>query len=261
MLESNKLQFINTHSHVYTDAFDNDRNEVISRAIEHGITKILLPDIDSEHRERVLTLAKEYPENCIPMLGIHPTSVKENYKQEITLLEKALQENTVKAIGEIGIDLYWDTTFYKEQVEVLIHQIKLAQSYQLPIVIHVRNAFTEIFEVLESLKIEKYNGVFHCFSGNIDDALKAIDLGFYLGIGGVVTYKKSGLDEVVNAISLEHIVLETDDPWLPPVPYRGKRNEPSYLIPIAEKVAEIKQCTLEVVAEITSNNAIKLFDL
>lgn len=255
------MNFINTHSHVYTDAFDSDRNEVIQRAIEQGITKILLPDIDSEHRERVLTLAKQYPDVCIPMLGIHPTSVKENYKQELALLEQALQENTVIAIGEIGIDLYWDTTFYKEQVEVLIHQIKLAQIYQLPIVIHVRNAFNEIFEVLESLKIEKYKGVFHCFSGNIDDALKAIDLGFYLGIGGVVTYKKSGLDEVVNAISLEHIVLETDDPWLPPVPYRGKRNEPSYIIPIAEKVAEIKQCPLQEVAEITSNNTIKLFDL
>lgn len=255
------MNFINTHSHVYTDAFDNDRNVVISRAIELGITKIVLPDIDSEHRARVLNLAKEYPENCIPMLGIHPTSVKENYKQELALLEQALQENTVIAIGEIGIDLYWDTTFYKEQVEVLIHQIKLAQTYQLPIVIHVRNAFTEIFEVLESLKIEKYKGVFHCFSGNIDDALKAIDLGFYLGIGGVVTYKKSGLDDIVKAISLDHIVLETDDPWLPPVPYRGKRNEPSYIISIAEKVAEIKQCALQEVAEITSNNAIKLFDL
>lgn len=255
------MQFINTHSHVYTEAFDLDRDEMISRAISKGITTILLPDIDSTERARLEEVTKKYPSICLPMLGVHPTSIKKNYKQELDVLENLLTTNKYIGIGEIGIDLYWDKTFIKEQIEAFTYQIHLANTYNLPVAIHVRNSFNEIFTTLDSIKNINYKGVFHCFSGNLEQSYKAIDLGFSLGIGGVVTYKKSGLDEIIQKIPLEHIVLETDDPWLPPVPYRGQRNEPSYIIEIAEKIATIKQLNISKVAEITTSNSKLLFSL
>ena len=255
------MNLINTHSHVYAEQFEVDRIDVVNRAIENGVSKILLPDIDSTYREKVIALSQQFPKVCYPMFGIHPTSIKENFKEELMLLEQSLKQYRVIAIGEIGIDLYWDKTFLFQQIEAFVYQMQLANQYKLPVVIHVRDAFDEIFVALKSLNEKKFFGVFHCFSGNVDEAIKAIDLGFMLGIGGVLTYKKSGLEEVVKDIPIEHIVLETDDPWLSPVPFRGKRNEPSYLIHIAQKLAEIKNCSVEEIARITTQNAEKLFKI
>ena len=255
------MHFINTHSHVYSQQFNSDRDIVIKRAIQAGISHILLPDIDAENRPLLDSVAAKYPNYCIPMLGVHPTSVSENYKQELDAFDAAIQKKQICAIGEIGLDLYWDTTYYEQQKIVCSHQIHAAYERKLPIVIHVRKAFPHIFELLESLPYSKYNGVFHCFSGSIKDAYKAIEMGFLLGIGGVLTYKKSGLAELVREFGLEHIILETDDPWLPPVPFRGKRNEPAYLIHIADCLANTLDCSLEDVANVTSKNARNLFQL
>jgi len=261
LLKETKMKLINTHSHVYTEKFNADRKEVIERAVQTGVTKILLPDIDIENRTDVFALANKYPEVCFPMAGIHPTSVKENYKEELTALEECLKNNKVCALGEMGIDLYWDKTFLQEQIIVFKRQVELANQYNLPLVIHVRDAFDEVFSVLQEIGQKNYKGVFHCFTGNVEQANTAIAFGFKLGVGGVLTYKKSGLDKVFAEVSLEHLVLETDDPWLSPSPHRGKRNEPSYLIHIAEKLAEVKECSLEEIAEITTQNAINLFNL
>lgn len=252
---------IDTHAHTYLKEFDHDRKESIERAISAGVQKILLPNIDSTSIDDMLKLSSEFPEICLPMMGLHPTSVDENYEFELNLVETWLKKQKFIAIGEIGMDLYWDKTFVEQQKICFKHQLELANKYNLPVAIHIRKAFDETFAVLKQLNQAKFSGVFHCFGGDLRQAHKAIEAGFYLGIGGVVTYKNAGLQEVIKEIPLENLVLETDAPFLTPVPHRGKRNESSYLQNIAEKIAEIKNISAEKVGEITSENANKLFKL
>ena len=218
-----------THTHLYAEEFTSDLDLLISEAMEQGIQRFFLPNIDSTSNDAMLAIEKKYPLNCFAMMGLHPCSVKENWKEELAFVEKQLKERSFAGIGEIGIDLYWDKTFVKEQEEVFRKQIILANHYRLPIVIHSRESFEEIIKILLDEKKKKPFGIFHCFTGNADQAKRAIGLGFYLGIGGVVTFKNSGLDKVVAEIDLQHLVLETDAPYLAPVPFRGKRNVPAYL--------------------------------
>lgn len=250
---------IDTHTHLYSEEFDQDRDAAITRCLENGINKLYLPNVDSESIPRMLDLEKTYPEVCIAMMGLHPCSVKENYKEELTIVKEWLDKRYFVAVGEIGIDLYWDKTFINEQIEAFNLQMDWAIEKNIPIVIHCRDAFDEIFEVL-SKRDKLPIGIFHCFSGNLEQANKIIDLGgFKLGIGGVLTFKNSGLDKVVEQIDLKHLVLETDSPYLAPMPHRGKRNESSYTKLVAEKLAAIKNCSLEEIAEITTQNAKEVF--
>lgn len=249
-----------THTHLYSEQFKEDIDEVVQKAINLGISRFFLPNIDSGYTAALLALAKKYPDNMFPMMGLHPCSVKADYQQELTHVEKMLSEHQVVAIGEIGIDLYWDKTFFKEQQVAFRHQIRLAKANNLPFVIHCRDAFDEIFEILDEENDENMRGIFHCFTGTLEQAEKIIAYGgFKLGIGGVVTFKNAGLDKVVEQINLEHLVLETDAPYLAPVPYRGKRNESAYIIEIATKVANLKQVSLEEVAKITTSNSKTVF--
>jgi TatD DNase family protein len=252
--------FVDTHSHLYLEEFNLDRDDTIRRAINSGTLKMLLPNIDSSSWEPMLQLCRQFPNNCYPMAGLHPTSVNaETVESELSEVGMRLQTEEFVAIGEIGIDLYWDRTFLMEQEEALNWQLLLARKYKLPVVIHMRNSFDEIWKVLEPLTGKGLTGVFHCFSGNLEQAHKVIDAGFMLGIGGVVTFKNSGLQDVVKAIGLDHLVLETDSPYLAPMPYRGQRNESSYIPIIAAKIAEITGKPLQKVAAITTENANKLF--
>ncbi|HSG68066.1 MAG TPA: TatD family hydrolase [Bacteroidales bacterium] len=252
---------IDTHTHLYLNAFDDDREEMVNRAIATGVKYMFLPNIDSTSVKGMHALANKFPENCFPMMGLHPTSVKENYREELALVEKLLGEITYWGIGETGIDLYWDKTYYREQVEAFNRQIDLAIAYDLPLVIHARESFREIFRVLENRDIKGLRGVFHCFTGSSDEANRAIKLGFMLGIGGVLTYNKSGLDKVVEEVGLEHLILETDAPFLPPVPHRGKRNESAYVLHVADRMAEVLGKPLDEVASATTANACELFNL
>ncbi len=250
-----------THTHIYYETDEEKLELQIQKCKANGIQRLFLPNVDSASMPLVLGLSEKYPETCFPMLGLHPCDVKENYEDELSQIHQAVKNNKVFAIGEIGMDLYWDKTFIKEQKNAFRTQIAWAKELDLPIVIHCRDAFDEVFEVLEDLKDEKLRGIFHCFTGNLEQAQKAIQLNFYLGIGGVLTYKKAGLAEVIQDIDLQHIVLETDAPYLAPVPYRGKPNESAYLIHIAEKLADIKGLSLEEIAEITTSNSIKVFGI
>lgn len=251
--------FIDTHTHLYADEFNTDRATMIERAIASGINKFYLPNIDSTSIEGMLDLEKTYPGICMPMMGLHPCSVNERVEQELKTVEEWLNKREFSAIGEIGIDLYWDKTFFEEQKTAFKTQIDWALKFNYPIVIHCREAFDEIYDILSAYRILP-KGIFHCFSGNFEQAQKIIALNvFKLGIGGVVTFKNSGLDKVVEQTDLKHLVLETDSPYLAPVPYRGKRNESAYLIKVAEKIAELKQISIEKVAEITSANADEIF--
>jgi TatD DNase family protein len=255
------MEFIDTHSHLYAEEFDGDRKNAIERCIENGIKKICLPNVDSQSIERMIKLETEFPENCFSMMGLHPCSVNQNFQSEIANVKSWLDKRNFIAIGEIGIDLYWDKTFVKEQIYCFEKQINLALQYNLPIVIHCRDAFDEIYEVLKKFTVLP-KGIFHCFSGTLHQANQIIELeNFKLGIGGVLTFKNSGLDEVVKNIDLKHLVLETDSPYLAPAPYRGKRNESSYLQIIAEKLATIKNKTIDEIAEITTENALQIFNL
>ncbi len=251
--------FIDTHTHLYSEEFNADRANVIKKAISAGVTKLYLPNIDSSSVEGMLELEKTYPENCFPMMGLHPCSVNENVEAELTLVEEWLSKRKFSAVGEIGLDLYWDKTFFELQKMAFQKQIDWAMHYDLPIVIHCRDAFDEIFEILTAnQKLPK--GIFHCFSGTLEQAQKLISFNkFKLGIGGVVTFKNSGLDKVVELIDMKHLVLETDSPYLAPVPFRGKRNESGYLMMIAEKVAQLKNSSIAEVAEITTKNAEEIF--
>jgi TatD DNase family protein len=251
--------FIDTHTHLYSEEFNADRANVIKKAISAGVTKLYLPNIDSTSIDGMLALEKEYPQNCFPMMGLHPCSVNENVEAELNLVGDWLAKRKFSAVGEIGIDLYWDKTFFEQQKMAFKKQIDWALQYDLPIVIHCRDAFDEIFEILTAYpKLPK--GIFHCFSGNLEQANKIIEhTQFKLGIGGVVTFKNSGLDKVVEQIDMKHLVLETDSPYLAPVPFRGKRNESGYLIMVAEKVAQIKNSSIAEVAEITTKNAEEIF--
>ena len=255
------MNIIDTHTHLYLDQFKQDIDNVISRAKENGVKKFVFPAIDSSHFQDMHDLQNKYPKEIYLMSGLHPTDVKENYKDELDFVVNSLKTNNYVAIGEIGIDLYWDKSFLKQQQEAFRFQIRLAIKNDLPIVIHCRKAFDEIFEILDKENCNKLRGVFHCFTGNIDQANKAIGLGFFLGIGGVVTFKNGGIDKFLHKIDLKNIVLETDSPYLSPVPFRGKRNESSYLIYILEKLSEIYGISKEKIAEITSKNAEKVFRL
>lgn len=252
---------IDTHAHLYLSEFDEDRSNAVINAQKQGVEKILLPNIDSTSIPGLKALAAEFPRQCLPMMGLHPTSVKSNYLEELQIAYNELQQNQYIAIGEVGIDLYWDTTFYPEQVNALKTQIQWSREFNLPLVIHSRNSMDEILNVFDEENPETLKVVFHCYSGNLEQAKKITGWGFYLGIGGVVTYKKSGLDQIVKEIPLEYLVLETDAPFLSPVPYRGKRNESAYIPNIAEKIAEIKHCSQQDVAQATTLNAINLFNL
>lgn len=250
-----------THTHIYYQAGTEKLQEQVQRCLDNQITKLFLPNVDSASIKPVMETVAAYPEHCFPMLGLHPCSVKENYKGELAIIEKALAEHKVYAIGEIGLDLYWDKTTLAIQKEAFKIQVSWAKSLGLPIDIHCREAFDELFELLEELQDDKLFGILHCFTGTLEQAHKAIDLGFALGIGGVVTFKKAGLDLVVKQIDLQHIVLETDAPYLAPSPYRGKENESSYLYHIAEKVADLHEMSIADLAKITTENATRIFGI
>lgn len=250
-----------THTHLYASEFDTDRKQVVESAIASGVKKFFLPNIDSSSVEGMIALCNQFPENCFPMMGLHPTSVKENYEEELQKLKLFFSKRKMYAVGEIGIDLYWDKTFFAQQQQAFETQIKWANEFSLPIVIHSRNSFNEIVEVLQKNKKENPHGIFHCFSGSKEQAEKAISLGFKLGIGGVLTYKNSGLGQAIADIEMKHLVLETDSPYLTPVPYRGKRNESGYITLVAQKLAEIKNISIEEVAEITNANAVEVFGI
>lgn len=255
------MHWIDTHTHLYLEQFDDDRDEMISRAIAAGVDTMLLPNIDADSLEPMLRLCDQYPTHCFPMLGLHPTSVKEDVKEQLTTLEKMLGKQNFCGIGEIGIDLYWDKTFVDAQVMAFRAQMEWAKGLNLPVAIHTRDAFPMILDLVESAQDGRLKGVFHCFTGGIEEADRIMDLGMMMGIGGVLTYKKSTLPEVVRHVPVEYLLLETDSPFLPPVPHRGKRNESSYLIETAIKLAEIKQLSLEELAAETSKNADILFNI
>lgn len=253
------MTIIDTHCHLYVKAFTNDIDAVVERAVAEGVEKFYLPAIDSTETESMLALEARFPDKCIAMMGLHPCSVKEDYKAELAHVEEWLAKRRFVAVGEIGLDFYWDKTFTAQQYEAFRQQIEWALQYDVPIVIHTRNAMQETINVVKEYKQRGLRGIFHCFSGSYESAVQIIDAGFYLGIGGVLTYKNAGLPEVLAKIGLEHMVLETDAPYLTPVPFRGKRNESSYLKYVIEKLAETKGEPLDTVAAITTANAQKIF--
>ena len=250
-----------THTHLYSEEFDQDRDEMIQRAISVGVSRFFIPAIDSTCSASMYELEKNYPDNVFLMMGLHPTYVKENYLNELLHVENELCKRKFYAIGEIGIDLYWDKTHLEEQQIAFRSQIRLAKKYKLPIVIHCREAFDEIFQILEDEKSEDLFGIFHCFTGTYEQALKAISYNMKLGIGGVVTFKNGKIDQFLNQIDLKHIVLETDSPYLAPIPYRGKRNESSYLTAVVEKLAQIYNLSTNEIAAITTENSKAIFGI
>jgi len=250
-----------THTHLYSTQFDEDRHKMMQRALDNGVTRFFIPAIDSSYTEAMLDLEKEFSKYVFLMMGLHPTSVKENYQDELNLVKEWLDKRKFYAVGEIGIDLYWDKSFLQQQQDAFKKQIIWAKEKKLPIVIHCRDAFDEIFEVLDDVKDDKLYGIFHCFTGNLAQAKRAIDFNMKLGIGGVVTFKNGGIDKFLNEIALENIVLETDSPYLAPTPYRGKRNESSYIINVLHKLVDIYNLTAQEIAEITTQNSKKVFGI
>lgn len=249
-----------THTHLYSKDFDPDRAGLIETAIKSGIKRFFLPNVDSESIPGMFQMEKQFPDNCFAMMGLHPCSVNATYQDELQVVKHWLNKRKFIGIGEIGIDLYWDKTFIQQQQDAFRTQIQLAKEYNLPYVIHSRNSFNEVMEIVGEFKNDAIKAIFHCFSGNVQQAEEVIAAGnFKLGIGGVVTFKNSGLDKVVEAIDLKHLVLETDAPYLAPMPYRGKRNEPDHLLLIAKKIAEIKNISVEEVAAVTTQNSIEVF--
>jgi TatD DNase family protein len=255
------MQFIDTHTHLYLPEFDTDRDEVVKRAVVNGISKMLLPNIDILSVDRMLSAVTRYQGICYPMTGLHPTSVKDDYISQLDKLETLVTKQKFVAIGEIGVDLYWDKTFLKEQLIAFRRQIAFASDNGFPVVIHSREAFPEVFSVLDEFKGKALKGVFHAFSGSIEDARKAIEMGFKLGIGGIVTFKNSGLDKILKETGPESLILETDSPYLAPVPYRGKRNESAYICIINKKLADIFGINAEDTASVTYSNSVSLFNL
>jgi len=255
------MKLIDTHTHLYSDAFAEDRQEMVQRALEKGVQQFFLPAIDSETTQAMYDLEKQFPKEMHLMMGLHPTSVKENYKEELQHVKDQFAQRDFCAVGEIGIDLYWDKSTLEIQQDAFREQIKLAKSKDLPIVIHCRNAFDEVFEVLEEENDEKLYGIFHCFTGNEEQANRALSYNMKLGIGGVVTFKNGKIDQFLENIPLEHIVLETDAPYLSPKPFRGKRNESSFVVYVAEKLSEIYNLPVEKIAEITTKNALETFKI
>ena len=250
-----------THTHLYSEAFEEDRSAMIRRAIDSNVSRFFIPAIDSTYTEAMLQLEKDFPENIFLMMGLHPTHVKENFKDELAHVENMLSQRKFYAVGEIGIDLYWDKSTLDIQIEAFRYQINLAKKYKLPIVIHCREAFDEVFEVLEQEKSEDLFGIFHCFTGTLEQAHQAISYNMKLGIGGVVTFKNGKIDQFINKIGLEHIVLETDSPYLAPKPYRGKRNESLYIIKVLEKLSELYEISVEEIADITTKNSKHVFGI
>ena len=256
------ILFSDSHTHLYSDQFKGDRDLVIQRALEKGVTQMFLPNVDSVSIDPMLMLAAKYPQNCFPMMGLHPCSVNERVEQELETTRQWLfgaQGKQFAGVGEIGLDYYWDRTFEEQQRDAFGRQIEWAKELGLPIVIHSRDSLHDTIRIVRELKDDRLKGIFHCFNGMLEQAKEIVDLGFYLGIGGVVTFKNSGLDAVVKEIALESLVLETDSPYLAPVPYRGKRNESSYIPLIAQKVADIKEVNITIVAEVTTRNTCKVF--
>lgn len=254
-----KMQWIDTHAHLYGEEFDADRTEMVERAVTAGVYKLLLPNIDSTTINGMLALEAQFPGVCYPMMGLHPCYVNENVEQELNIVREWLEKRPFKAIGEIGLDFYHDLTHTEQQYRAFREQLELARQYQLPVSIHARESTQQCIDVVKSLQDGRLTGVFHCFSGTLEQAKEVIDLGFYLGIGGVVTFKKAGLDKLLEDIDLQHIILETDAPYLAPVPYRGKRNESAYIPLIGERIADVKNLTIADIAVITTSNAHKLF--
>jgi TatD DNase family protein len=255
------MKLIDTHTHIYLPEFDADRDEAISRALNHHVIKLLLPNIDTLSVGPMLSAVLRFPGICLPMLGLHPTSVKEDYLDQLDSLEKLWSEHRFIGIGEIGIDLYWDKTFIKEQIYSLRRQISFAIEKGVPVAVHSRDSFPEVFSVLQEFDGKGVKGVLHAFAGSIDDARRAISMGFMLGIGGIVTFKNSGLDKIVKEIGPDHLILETDSPYLAPAPHRGKRNESAYIHLINKKLSEIFKMDEEEVASITYANSTRLFNL
>jgi TatD DNase family protein len=255
------MSLVDTHCHLYSEEFEADQAAVVQRAIEAGVDRFYLPGIDSTAIPAMLDLEQKFPGKCFAMMGLHPCYVKENFQQELTIVKDWLAKRKFAAVGEIGLDYYWDKTFAAEQVLAFRSQIEWSIELGLPIVIHTRNAMQPTIEIVKEYAPKGLRGIFHCFSGSYETACEIIDAGFYLGIGGVVTYKNSGLVDVLSKIDLKHLVLETDAPYLTPVPFRGKRNESSYLKYVVEKLAAIKNCPIETVATITTANAEKIFGL
>lgn len=253
------MKIIDTHCHLYSEEFKTDINDVIGRARSKGVSKFYLPAIDSSVIDAMLQLEKDFPNECFAMMGLHPCYVKANYKDELKIAEEWLIRRSFAAIGEIGLDFYWDKTFVTQQYDAFNIQMQWAMDRKMPIVIHTRNAMQQTIDAVKPFAAKGLTGIFHCFSGNYNNALEIIDMGFLLGIGGVLTYKNAGLQEVVKKIDLDHIVLETDAPYLTPVPFRGKRNESSYLEFILDKLAALKNVTVGEVATITTANAEKIF--
>jgi len=255
------MQLIDTHTHIYLPEFDADRDEVVRRAVQNGVVKLLMPNLDIDTAYKMLSVENRFPGICYSMIGLQPTSVKEDFESQLTKLENLAANFRFYAVGEIGIDLYWEQSNLNEQIVVFKRQIELALRKQLPIVIHARDSFPEVFKVLDDYKGSGLNGVFHAFSGSLKDAEKAVGMEFKLGIGGVVTFKNSGLDKIVGETGVQNIILETDAPYLAPVPHRGKRNESSYLRLINDKVAGILGLSSEETARITFVNSVQLFNL
>ncbi len=251
-----------THTHLYSKDFEGESTILIQNAIDKGINRLFMPNVDSDSIGAMLQIEKQFPNNCFPMMGLHPCSVGPKYQQDISVVEYWLNKRKFIAVGEIGIDLYWDKTFFEQQQDAFRRQIELAKKYNVPYIIHSRNSFNEVMEIVSEFKDDNIKAIFHCFSGNVEQAEQVIAAGnFKLGIGGVVTFKNSGLDKVVEAIDLKHLVLETDAPYLAPVPHRGKRNDPDYLVLIAQRIAEIKNISIEEVAAITTQNSIDVFGI
>ncbi|MFZ5553960.1 MAG: TatD family hydrolase [Bacteroidota bacterium] len=252
--------FTDTHAHLYAEEFDADRSEMMERAMKAGVSRFFLPNIDSSSIDVMMKMAADFPGRCFPMMGLHPCSVKENFRQELEVVKQWLDKEKFCAVGEIGIDLYWDKTFFEEQKEAFRLQIQWAKEKKLPIVIHARQSMNEIFELVDGLNDENLKGIFHCFSGDYVQAQKVISYGgFKLGIGGVVTFKNGGIDQYLSKIPVEYIVLETDSPYLAPVPHRGKRNESAYIPLVADKVASLYQLNISELAKITTQNAKEIF--
>jgi TatD DNase family protein len=256
------MELIDTHAHIYSNEFNDDRYEVLQRAFAQGVGKIVLPAIDSQTHEQMIELSGQYPEKLFPLMGLHPTSVNKNYKNELSVVEKYIAERSLfYGIGEIGVDLYWDKTYAKEQEDAFKTQVKWAIELNWPIVIHTRDSFNEVYKLLEPLVTDDLTGIFHCFSGTVEQARLVADMGFYMGLGGVLTFKNSNLRDVIEHVDINHLVLETDSPYLAPHPKRGKRNESSYLRLVANKLAEVKGLSLEQVAAVTTKNAQEVFHI
>jgi len=255
------MKLVDTHTHLYLEEFKDDRREVVEAAINANVETMLLPNIDSGTVDDMNSLATAFPENCFPMMGLHPTSVKDEYEKDLAMVEHLLNKGAYIAVGEIGIDLYWDKTYREQQIDAFRIQLKLAKKHKLPVSIHTRNSFEEIYPIVKEELNDDLKGVFHCFLGSEEEAKKIMDLGFLMGVGGVITFKKATIGDVVKNIPNNYLVFETDAPFLTPVPFRGKRNQSAYIKYIAEKTAIIKGVTFEEIATVTTENAKKLFNI